>query len=200
SDLRAIVDSLATLPSVAAGSAVATGAVSLSLSFAERGKLMVFESIVDTTAGIPMFQKMVQAVAANASATRYPYAAACVSDSTRHSPLADVSDRVAVTLAQLEPEPESDRSMGTLRVTNTSRAPLEAPLHVSIEMPGDVHPLDPRCYTCVTHPSWTPLFDLLPSGELPPGGHTDLHVEFDTAEKDKIEIGRCRVYSGAGNP
>src|SRR5262249_54130722 len=66
-EMRAIIDSVAALTDVAAGSAVASGRVSFSLSFAERGKVKVFESIVDTSAGIPLFQKLLSAVATNAA-------------------------------------------------------------------------------------------------------------------------------------
>ncbi|HET7225836.1 MAG TPA: hypothetical protein VFK69_08995 [Candidatus Eisenbacteria bacterium] len=202
SEMGALIDSVATVPAVAAGTADPTGDISLAFYNTVRGAPKVFESIFNRSTALTLFPKLLSALAGNAGADSAIAAFACKMSVLRHSEPANASGLVEVQLVDLRYNPATRQYVGTMRVKNTSGASLLAPLQMGVVMTGTVRLRHADAYACGTAavPSGTPIVTVLAVGSLANGASASRTVYFDNPDRQRIVLSHLIVYSGAGVP
>lgn len=113
-------------------------------------------------------------------------------------PAKDVSDRVSVTRSGLRFNQSSRQFECTVTLTNTSSAPVKAPISVVLELTANVNAVNPNGTTCATSPVGRPFFTFeMPLPVLPPGQSLEKVIAFSGGDDAGIDF-TTRVLAHPG--
>ena len=196
--LKALIDSVGTLPGVTDGGVDSTGFVSFSLMNKIGPDTLVFEAIVDTGNGRKLFTKMLQALSANASAVTTLSGFACATDLVPLAAPRDASADVTTRLTGVRVDRQTGQYVGTVRVTNTSLLPLMPPLILILRAEGNVDLANADGRTCRIFPAQAGYLTLPIGTSLLPTAHVDVTARFTNPDKEPIKFVFIRVFQGQG--
>lgn len=201
SELKALIDSVGTLPGVTDGGVDPDGRLSFSLQNYFGGTSKVFESILGPSNGLAVFGKALSAFSANDSARTGLVGYACALGMMPGSPPQDLSSSVSVTLKGVRLDRKTGEFVGALRIKNTSGAPIAAPIIAAIHLKSGVSLVAPNGFTSCLVPPWgTPYVNVLSSGSLAAGSSVQITARFKNPDSERIAFQTIRVLAGAGSP
>lgn len=199
--LKAMIDSVATLPNVTDGGVDAGGLLSFALQNYYGGGSKVFESIVDGTNGQALFRELLEAFSVNDSATRILTGQACALGMMPGTPPQDVTGSVQVKLRGVRLDRKSGHFVGWLRVTNTSGSAIPGPIFAAVQIKrGASLAVQDGFTSCLTPPWGTPFITLPVAGPLGPGQNVQAKLSFLSPDLEHIELQSVRVLAGMGAP
>ena len=197
-ELKAIIDSVATLPGVADGDVDTDGTLSFAL-LNTVGGTKVFESIVNQSNGQALFGKLLEALHSNAQAVKTLRAFGCETAMLPASAPASVQSQVQVSPSGLRANGRSPREfVGKVSVTNSSGSALAAPVILVFQINGDANLVGEDGFTCNISPYGHPYVVLAPSG-MAPSATIVRTVRFDNPSQNKLNV-IYRVFAGSGTP
>ena len=194
--LKAVIDSVATLPGVTDGGVDAAGLLSFAL-LNTVGGTKCFESIVDETNGRALFARMRGALAANASAVLALDEMACETGMAPITPAADHTGDVSITMTGVRLDRKTGQFVGRVRVTNSSASLLPAPLSLVANVQANVSLAGGDGRTCRVDPVGRPYVNLAVGAGLAPGAFVEKVLRFNNPDLEKIEVD-WRVVAGPG--
>jgi hypothetical protein len=199
-DLKAMIESVGTLPNVTSGSADAKGFVSFALLDTLGDTQKVFESIPDAAATRGLFGALLTVFQANGDAFRTLREFGCAIDALPNNSPTAVDGLVSVRFSGVR----ADRSakgqyVGRVRVKNTSTGALAAPLLLVVKISGNATLLGASAATCQTDFSGQPFVILSSTSGLAPGATTERVLCFSNPSLEKFNVS-FHVYSGPGTP
>jgi hypothetical protein len=200
SDLKALIDSVGTLPDVTDGDVDANGDLSFSLLNTAGGTTKAFEAIVDSTNGRALFDKLLVALRNNASAVRGLRTFGCVIGSLPVEPPTSVQGQVQVKSSGLRADRQKPTEyVGKVRVTNTSGSTITAPLFLVVIVHADADLYGRDGETCNIAPPGHPFMIVKSSGGLAAGAFIERPLRFTNPSKSKLNV-EFKVFAGPGTP
>jgi hypothetical protein len=198
--LRAVIDSVATLPQITAGAVDSAGFVSFAMAGRRNGTTRVFESIVRVPNGKLLFGRLLAALASNDSATAALKDLACGLGMLPVGPPSDVTSSFAIRVRGFRNGRKTGGLVGTARLTNTSGQSITGPVIFVFQPPGGVDAVSPSGRTCAVYPHGAPYYTLPIGSFLAPNQSVTVTLRFDNPDGVPIELLYQRVYAGAGYP
>lgn len=201
SELKALIDSVGTLPGVTDGGVDPDGILSFSLQNYFGGTSKVFESILGPTNGLAFFAKVLSAFTANDSARTGLVGYACGLGMMPGTPPQDVSSSVSVAVKGVRRDRKTGEFAGALRFTNTSGVSIAAPIIAAVQLKGGVSLVAANGFTSCLVPPWgTPYVNVQASGSLGAGNSVQVKVRFNNPDSERIGFQSIRILAGAGSP
>ena len=194
-EMRALLDSIAPLPSVVDGGV--HGYLSFSLSVMKGGRPRVFETVLDTTGTRLLFERLLQVLARNGHAFKMVTQHACMLGYLPGPFPKDVSSQVSIEPQSFQRNVTGQYS-GRVRITNTSDRAIAPPIYFVFRPPENMDPVRPDGFTCELWPSGAPYVTLPVTRPLRPGQSLSLLLRFDNPDGDPVEILFPHLYSGPG--
>ena len=197
-ELKAMIDSVATLADVTDGDADPNGTVSFSLLNTVGGTTKVFEAIVNKTTGRPLFGEMLTVFRNNSAVVGFLRAFGCAAEMLPATPPADIEGQVQVKAGGLRADRRSPgQFVGRVRVTNTSGTAMQAPVTLVAVVDGDAELIGADGKTCNIAPPGNPFVNLITAGSLAPGATVERTLKFANPSGNKLNVS-YRVFAGAG--
>jgi len=193
--LKALIDSVATLPNVTDGGIDSSGVLSFAL-LNTVGGTKCFESIVDAANGTALFARM-HAALAGAPAVRRADEMACEIEMTGAVAPPDVTGSVTARLSGVRLDRASGHFAAKLKVTNTSGSSLPAPISVVLDFESNAKLLGDSGSTCRIGPPGRPYLDVLSTGSLAPGASLEVVIQIENPDLDPVKVVPT-VFAGAG--
>ena len=199
-ELKAMIDSVATLPDVTDGDIDPGGTVSFSLLSTAGDTTRVFEAVVNNTTGRGLFGELLAAFKSNASAKAALRSFGCPTGMLPASPPVDVGSQVQVKASGLRADRASTgQYVGKVRVSNTSKATIAGPLVLVAVIRADAQLIGADGVTCNIEPPGHPFVNLLVSGGLAPGANIERTLRFLNPSGTKLNVD-FKVFGGTGTP
>ncbi len=200
-ETRALIDSLALLPSLTVGGVLdPPGLLSFSILARVSGQPRVFEAIVDTTHGRPLFEKVLRVMANNHDALDLTKGIACAYSMLPPIPPESASSSVEVRFSGMRYDRRADEFISTLRLRNDSPTALAAPVYLVLGVTGNVRPTAYAGQSCRMGPPGRPYLILNGGKSIPSGATISETVRFTNPDHEPIEFSDLNVYFGAGTP
>src|SRR5437867_189499 len=198
-DLKALIDSVGTIPEVTDGGVDAGGYLSFALLNSAGGTTKAFESLLDRQSGRKLFRELLE-VLGNYQQPRESFTRmACLLGVMEGTPATDVSSQVTVRLRGMRLDRRTGQFVGKMQLTNMSGNVVPAPAIVALYPRGSVRLVAPDGFTsCAIAPAGMPYKNLPVGGGLQPGQQVTIVVRFDNPDRRKIEFDTVRVLAGAG--
>jgi len=191
----ALLDSIATIPAVTDGGI--DGYLSFALSVEKHDTVLVFESIIDTTASRSLLAKFIDVLSSNSAARELVTAYACQMGMLVGPRATDVTDQVMIRLRGFRKDRRTGEYVGSVRITNTSPGSITGPISFVFRPGENVSLVSPDGFTCAVWPEGAPYKTVLP-GILMKDKHADLELRFNNPDADPIELLHQRVLGGPG--
>jgi hypothetical protein len=199
-EMKALIDSVGTLPSITPGGVATGGYVSLAMVNSIDGETKGFEAIADRPSGKDLFAKVLEALAGNLPASRLIAVFACATGMMAAEPPTNVSKQVTVRLHSLRFDRTHGTFVGIVRLQNNGAKSLPAPIAVALSLSDGPTILSPDGFTCVTSPRGVPLIRVLSAGSLGSGQTIERTISIENPDEVKIVVRRSIVFAGAGLP
>jgi hypothetical protein len=194
--LKAALDSVATLPDVVDGDVDSLALFSFAMVDTSGGEPHWFESILDETSGMQLVSRMAEALRDNPRAASAMATIACGLRVQSPDLEGEVTKLLAVTLARITPEGSLRRLTARLRVVNMSRDTIPGPLVVVLETrPAGVRVVDADGYTCRVFYPGCPFVLIRLENPLAPRAVAEREVRFENPRQQNIRIAP-RVFMG----
>lgn len=205
--LRAIIDSVGTVPSVTAGTVDSSRKMSFSMIATIGGTGKGFEAIVDTTVGRLLLHKIRSALTTDATARIAVDRFACDHDLTAQDPATEVTSDARISFSGIRRDRRSGQYICLMRVTNTGGAAMQGPITVVLPMPRtDIVIIGVDGVACEVEPSGA-SYVIATTSSLPAGAHADRELRFANPVDNTImfswrmaagNVMSPRVYAGLG--
>jgi hypothetical protein len=199
-ELRAVIDSIATLSQITVGTVDSAGYLSFAMAGVHNDTVRVFERVVRSTNGKLIFGRLLAALAANDSAKAALLSYACAVGMLPQGPPSDVTNRIAIRVRGFRKDRGNGNFVGTARLTNTSGQSITGPMIFVFQPPGDVDAVSPSGRTCAIYPYGAPFYTLPIGSSLAPNQSVTLTLRLNNPDEARIELSYQRVYAGAGYP
>jgi hypothetical protein len=196
--LKAMIDSIGTLPGVTDGGVDSSGYVSFALLQTSGDTTRVFEAIVDTVNGRPLFEKLFHAFQSNAPAVTELTNLGCTLGMLSPTLPNDATAGTTIRLRGVRRDRATDEYVGTIRVTNSTGQALAAPLMLVLRAEGNVDLANADGHTCRIDPAGAAILTLPVGASLAAGAHVDVTARFTNPDAEQIKFVVARVYSGTG--
>jgi hypothetical protein len=197
-DLKAMIDSVASVSQVVDGDVDTGGFLSFALSNVIDGNTKVFESVVNPATGKLLFGRLLGAFATNDSAGAVLSDKACEFGMLPSGPPNNVTSQVAISLRGFRKDRRTGQYVGRVRITNTSQQTIGAPIIFVFRPPANIDAVAPAGLTCAIDPSGSPYVTVSAGSSLGPGQHMDVTLRFDNLDGDPIALSSQQVFSGPG--
>lgn len=194
--IDALLDSLATLPSVTDGGE--DGLMSFALTVVKNDVRLVFESLIDTSDMRPVLGRMLAAVQDDSVAAETITSFACHRGFLPGARIADVTLSTQLRFGGFRKDRRSGNYVCKVRLSNIGSISLAAPLLVAFRPPDYVTLLTGSGFTCASEPSGAPYQIVLSDGSLGVGSHVDALLRFSNPDDVQVELLMPRVFSGPG--
>jgi hypothetical protein len=196
--LKGLIDSVGTLPSVTDGNVDPDGYISFALLNTAGGDTVAFESVVNDTTGPALFGAMLAALQGNAAGTRMVSDFGCGASALPSNAPASLEGQVSISFSGLRKDRRAKAVfVGTVRVKNTSPATITAPLSLVVVRNGNAELLAESGITCNIHPAGFPYVDLPIGSGLAPGGQVAIELRFANPSLEKFDV-TFRAFAGPG--
>lgn len=196
--LKAVIDSVATLPGVTDGDVDPDGDVSFAL-LNTNGGTKGFEAIVDSANGQALLGKIIEALGPNNAAVMAIRDFGCGLGLLPHGAPIDVTAATTVRASGLRLDRARAQYVGKIGVTNVSGAALLAPLILVMSSDAQVSVQEAEGTTCNISPSGASFVTLLASGSLGPGASIEKTLHVKNPGRTKLNVA-FKVFAGAGTP
>ena len=198
-ELKAIIDSVGTVPRVTAGSADPGGYVSFAFLSTANGITKVFEAIVNDTTGRDLFARLFAALPTNRSGLRKLRAFGCTAVMLPKNTPVNVEAQVTVTFSGLRADRTAKgQFVGKVKVLNHSGLAIPAPVTlVVIRRGGNARLIGEDGFTCNVQPGGSAYLNLNGGSSLGPGGTAEGLLRFANPSMDKFDVD-FRVFAGPG--
>ena len=197
-DLRAMVDSVATLPQVTDGGVDSLGYISFGIYCVVGGEPRCFESVVDVANGTALFSRVLGALAGNDAAVKCISDRACMYGMLPSPEPIIVDDRVQVTLRGFRRVRGTKEFVGRVRLTNTSSETLAVPLAVALGPPLEMKVLNPVGFTCYIQPGGIPYLRFPATSPLTQGQSTEVVVRLLNPNLERVRMDFIRTFADSG--
>lgn len=151
-EMKAIIDGVATLPSVTVGLVAVPELISFSLSNSVP-VAKVFEAILDKAQAASVFDKLRTALIANKTALHEVSGIACPLVILESGSPVDVSAAMQITLSGFRLNRATGRFVGTYTAKNIGPSPITGPITVVFEFPGAIRMFNLDGTTCGITPA-----------------------------------------------
>jgi hypothetical protein len=197
-ELKAMIDSVASIPDVTDGGVDTGGFLSFALSNTLNGTDKVFESVLSPATGMQLFGRLMGALASNSSAMDALTLYACGLGMLPAGPPTDVTSHVSIELRGFRKDRKTGQFVSRARITNTSGQAIAGPVIYVYRARSNVAPVWASGVTCAIDPAGASYMTLPISGSLVACQQVDLVLRFNNPDDERIELFSQRVFSGNG--
>lgn len=196
-ELKSVIDNVATLPNVTAGSVAAESFLSFAL-LNTSGGTKAFESVMNQSDALALFAKLRIALQGNSNGLRRIGEIACGLGLLEAERPADVSAKVNVSFAGVRLNRTTGRMVGTATVKNISNESIVGPISLVLDFQGSVDLVNADGTTCGTTPRGREFINVPVTGNvLPPGGSIQVQLEYASPDQQAIKP-NTKVLAGPG--
>ncbi len=194
--LRAMIDSVGTLPSVTAGGVAAPMLMSFALYNSVNGP-QVFEAILNQTQAVALFGELRNALRQNAAGLKQLDAFACVVDAMDPARPTDVTSQVSVSLSGFRLDRKSGLFVSRATVLNTGGSSVAGPVTLVFQYGAPGFRLaNGTGTTCALTPTGQDYLNLS-VGSLAPGVPVTVKLQFEDVDRLVIHTS-VLVFAGPG--
>jgi hypothetical protein len=195
-ELRDLLQSVAALPDVSDGTVDSIGWFSFALLDTADGTRRTFESILNETSALELFDAMRNVFGGNPKARDLWAVMGCGLKILPRAPGGEITRDLMMSLEQLGCDPASDRVSCRARLLNRSHRTLEGPLVMVLNVtPTSVRLLDADGYTCHVFYPGAPYVALPLEKGLAPGEAVERLLTFENPRHVSFAIER-RAFVG----
>jgi hypothetical protein len=196
--LKALIDSVGTLPAVTDGDVDPDGYISFGLLNTAGGDTAAFEAVVNDTTGPLLFGKMLAALKGNIAGTRLLSEFGCGASALPTDAPASLEGQVSITFGGLRQDRRTkSQFLGSVRITNISKSIIPGPISLVVVRQGNAELLEESGVTCNIYPQGFPYVDLHTIGGLAPGATAEQRLRFHNPSLEKFDV-TFRAFSGPG--
>lgn len=197
-ELKAMIDSVGTVPEVTAGAAESLTVISFALLDTLGSVPKVFESILENRNAQKLFAKLLTVFKKNRVATNDLRLFGCGEEILPNDPPTTVDGSVSVQFSGVRADrAATGQFVGRVRVTNTSGTTIAAPLTLLILVGGSADLIGADGFSCRTNLNGFPYVILAPGAGLSPGATIERVLRFTNPSLEKFNT-RFHVFSGSG--
>lgn len=198
-ELKVIIDNVATLPNVTAGSASPDGILSFGL-LNSAGATKAFESIVNENDALALLRQIRLALQNNKLGFRALADMSCTLGLIGTDHPTDISANVSVVSSGVRLNRTTGRFVGSATIRNTSATAITGPMFLVVGLQGNVTLFSSEGHTCGTNPVGQDFVTVpLVGSMLPPGATVQVALDFTNPDSEPISPA-LRVLAGAGVP
>lgn len=197
-ELKAVIDNVATLPAITAGVVTQPAHVSFAL-YNSVGGAKVFESVANLSQAVALFAQLRTALANNAAGLAILDEMACALATLDPARPTNRSADVTVTLSSMRLNRKTGHFVGRATVQNTTGSAISGPVSLVFAHSASGYRLANRTSTtCGLSPAGQDYLNLtLPGGVLAPGSPVIVKLEFENPDRLLIRTG-VSVLAGPG--
>lgn len=195
SELRAVLDGVATVPALTAGETATDGILAFGLAASSPSRA-AYETILDQANAAALFAQLRQSFAGNREATIALSRMACSLDLGEPGQPTDVSAGFTVSLSGMRLKRPEGTYVGTLVVTNDAVPAPPSPVSVVLDLPTNVTLVRPDGITCATELRARGFLDL-PSVPAQ-GTSVRIPIEMTNPDQETLRLLGARVFAGPG--
>ena len=208
-ELRRIIDSVAVLSVVTAGSVDTLGMLAFSMLNTIGSDTLMFEAVLDSTHAKSLFEQLRKALAENPQALGVIARRSCGLGTYSVLDLTPLNDAVAYSFGGFRYDRRSGRYRNLLTVRNMSASAIDGPILVTVPIDAeDVSLANAHGTTCGLEPLGTAYVYVLSTGSLAPGASVTMLLEFENPNHVPIHLSwefesqfiAPAVYAGLGVP
>jgi hypothetical protein len=197
-ELKALVDSVATLPEVTDGGVDSAGVLSFGIYCLVDGQPRCFESVVEGGNGRHLFTKILAALEGNDETVGQLSRHACMLGMLQGPTPIVVDDRVTIALRGFRRQRGTDEFVGKVRLTNTSTTALDVPLAVALGPPLGMKVLNPSGFTCYIQPGGMAFVRFPAASPVGPGSSTEVVVRLLNPDHERVQMEFVRAFVDSG--
>lgn len=198
SELKAMIDSVSTLPQVTAGGVDSLGFISFAMLDTLGGTTKVFEAIVGAEHARELFGKLLTVFKNNATAFGKLRLFGCSEGLLPNDPPTSVDGSVSIRFSGVRADRAAKgQFVGRVNVTNTSGTTIAAPVTLLIVIGGSADLIGAQGHSCRTNFAGHPYLILSPSVGLAPGATIERVLRFANPSLEKFNTS-FHVFSGPG--
>ena len=197
-ELKAMIDSVGTVPEVTSGDAESLSVISFSLLDTLGGTSRVFESIVGTGNARKLFAKLLSVFRNNGEASDDLRLFGCSEGLLPNDPPTNVDGSVSVRFSGVRADRAAKgQFVGQVKVTNTSGTTITAPVTLLVVVGGSADLIGAQGHSCRTNVAAHSYVILSPSVGLAPGATIERVLRFADPSLEKFNTS-FHVFSGPG--
>jgi hypothetical protein len=197
-ELKALIDSVGTLPSVTDGNEDPDGYVSFGLLNTVGGDTVAFEAVVNDTTGPALFGKLLAALKGDPTGSRMVSEFGCGASALPSNTPTSLEGQVSISFGGLRQDRRTkNQFVGRVRVTNTSASPIAGPISLVVVRQGNAELVGESGFTCNIHPPGFPYVDLPIGNSLASGATAEELLRFHNPSLEKFSV-TFRAFAGPG--
>jgi hypothetical protein len=196
--MKALIDSIGTLPAVTDGGVDSAECVSFGLFVNVTGQPQAFESILDIASSRDLTAKALSALASNQTAVAALQSYGCALGLFAAGTATIVDDQVHVTVGGFRRQRGTTTFTGRIRITNTSPQTIPGPLAVALNPSEEVRIVSPTGFTCAVQPGGTPYIRFPSTSGLAPNATTEVTVKVLNPSLTRVSFAHIRVFVDTG--